>query len=95
MEAITRHGHQVRQLNFYNGETLQTLPWDTYFGLLINLNGAHWFTIKRINGVYYNLDSTFSRPSRLGPKEGLIHYLLQLIGQFQNVYIFTVLQQTN
>ena len=95
IEAITRQGHPVRQINFYNGEPLQNLPWDSYFGLLLNLNGAHWFTIKNLNGIYYNLDSTFSKPSQIGKKDALINYLIHLIGKFKNVYIFTVSQQTN
>ncbi len=95
IEAINRCGYQVRQVNFYNGELLENLPWDSYFGLLINLNGAHWFTIKNLNGIYYNLDSTFSKPSQIGQKKDLINYLIRLIHKFRNVYIFTVLQQTN
>ncbi len=95
IEAINRCGYQVRQVNFYNGELLENLPWDSYFGLLINLNGAHWFTIKNLNGLYYNLDSTFSKPSQIGQKKDLINYLIRLIHKFPNVYIFTVLQQTN
>ena len=95
IEAINRKGHPVRQINYRNGEPLQQLPWDTYFGLLMNINGAHWFTIKRINGVYYNLDSTFARPSRLGPKEALVKYLIYLIENFKDVYIFVVSSRTH
>ena len=73
---------------------LQSLPWDSYFGLLINLNGAHWFTIKNLNGIYYNLDSTFRKPSQIGHKDDLVRYLIRLIQKFKNVYIFAVLQQT-
>jgi hypothetical protein len=61
----------------------------------LNLNGAHWFTIKNINGLYYNLDSTFSKPSQIGLKDALVSYLIHLIQKFKNVYIFAVLQQTN
>ena len=95
MEAITRRGHPVRQINYFTGEPLQNLPWDTYFGLLMNINGAHWFTIKNINGLYYNLDSTFSKPSQIGRKDALVAYLFHLIQQFKNVYIFAVLQETH
>lgn len=94
IEAINRYGYQVRQINFYNGEPLQNLPWDSYFGLLININGDHWFTIKNLNGIYYNLDSTFSKPYKIGQKKELVDYLIRLIQRFRNVYIFTVLQQT-
>ncbi|KNC72783.1 hypothetical protein SARC_14657 [Sphaeroforma arctica JP610] len=38
-------------------------------GIIVNVrgNGAisfsnHWFCIKEINGIYYNLDSKFSKP---------------------------------
>lgn len=93
IEAITQQGHTVRQINFYNGEPLQNLPWDSYFGLLLNINGAHWFTIKYLNGFYYNLDSTFSKPSQIGKRDALIAYLIHLIQRFRNIYIFAVLQQ--
>lgn len=95
IEAINRKGHPVRQINYRNGEPLQQLPWDTYFGLLMNVNGAHWFTIKRVNGVYYNLDSTFRRPSQIGSKEALVKYLIYLIENFKDVYIFVVSPQTH
>ncbi|CAF3963904.1 unnamed protein product [Rotaria magnacalcarata] len=94
IEAINRCGHLVRQINFYNGEPLQNLPWDSYFGLLINLNGAHWFTIKNLNEIYYNLDSTFTKPLKIGLKNDLVKYLIGFIQNFTNVYIFTVLKQT-
>ncbi|CAF3171944.1 unnamed protein product [Rotaria socialis] len=94
IEAINRCGHLVRQINFYNGEPLQNLPWDSYFGLLINLNGAHWFTIKNLNEIYYNLDSTFTKPLKIGLKDDLVKYLISFIQNFTNVYIFTVLKQT-
>ncbi|CAF1032451.1 unnamed protein product [Rotaria sordida] len=91
IEAIKKHGHTVRQINFYDNEPLQNLPWDSYFGLLINLNGEHWFTIKNFNGIYYNLDSTFKKPSRIGQKNNLVDYLIFLIERFPNVYLFAVL----
>ena len=94
IEAITRCGYQVRQINYYHNE-LQNLLWDSYFGLLINLNGAHWFTIKNLNQIYYNLDSTFRKPAPIGQKDDLVRYLIRLIQKFKSVYIFTVLQQTN
>lgn len=90
IEAITRKGHRVRQINYRNGESLPDLPWDTYFGLLMNINGAHWFSIKRINEIYYNLDSNFPRPTRIGQKDALVNYLIYLIQSFKDVYIFIV-----
>ncbi|CAF0715398.1 unnamed protein product [Adineta steineri] len=92
IEAINRCGYQVQQINLYNGESLSNRPWDSYFGLLININGAHWLTIKNVNGIYYNLDSTFSKPKQIGQKKDLVDYLIRFIQKFQNVYIFTVLK---
>jgi josephin len=90
IEAINRHGFQVRQVNIYNGESLYDLPWDLYFGLLINLNGTHWFTIKNLNGIYYNLDSTLRKPIEIGDKKHLIQYLIRIIQRTHNVYLFVV-----
>ena len=95
IEAIKRCGFNVRQINFYNGESLQDLSWDSYFGLLININGNHWFTIKNLQGVYYNLDSTLSKPAQIGSKTDLVSYLIRLIHRFRSVYIFIVFQQKN
>ncbi|CAF1250513.1 unnamed protein product [Rotaria sp. Silwood1] len=91
IEAIKRQGHAVQQINFYSSEPLQNLPWDSYFGLLINLNGAHWLTIKCLNGIYYNLDSTLKKPWSIGPKDYLVNYLIFLIQRFKSVYLFAVL----
>ena len=35
----------------------------------------HWFVIREINGVYYNLDSKLSSPDRLGNDVEVISYL--------------------
>ncbi|CAF4338482.1 unnamed protein product [Rotaria sp. Silwood2] len=91
IEAIKQRGHAVQQINFFTNEPLQNLPWDSYFGLLINLNSEHWFTIKSINGIYYNLDSTFKKPSAIGQKHNLVNYLIFLIERFKSVYLFAVL----
>ncbi len=95
IEAINRCGFNVRQINIYHGEAIDQLPWDSYFGLLINLNGAHWFTIKNLNGIYYNLDSTLRKPIEIGQKQDLIQYLIRLIQRTQTVYLFVVSEQTN
>jgi hypothetical protein len=92
IEAIQRHDCSVQQINFYNNE-LQNLPWDSYFGLLLNLNSAHWFTIKKHNGNYYNLDSTLKKPQFIGQKYHLIKFLILVIHSIKDVYIFAVLQQ--
>jgi josephin len=90
IEAINQYGYNVRQINIYHGETLDQLPWNSLFGLLVNLNGTHWFTIKNLNGIYYNLDSTFRKPKTIGDKNDLIQYLNRLIYRTQTVYLFTV-----
>ncbi|CAF1220259.1 unnamed protein product [Adineta steineri] len=95
IEAINRCGFNVRQINIYHGESIDKLPWDSYFGLLINLNGTHWFTIKNLNGIYYNLDSTLRKPIQIGQKHNLIEYLFHLIHRTQTVYLFVVSQQMN
>ncbi|CAF0963778.1 unnamed protein product [Rotaria sp. Silwood1] len=95
IEAINRCGFDVRQISIYHGESICDLPWDSYFGLLINLNGAHWFTIKNHNGIYYNLDSTLRKPIQIGQKERLIQYLIDIIHNTRTVYLFVVSQQIN
>lgn len=93
IEAINRCGFDVRQIDLYNGESIQRLPWDIYFGLLINLNGTHWFTIKNLNGIYYNLDSTLRKPLKIGYEQNLIEYLCHLIRRTRMIYLFVVTQQ--
>ena len=93
IEAIRRFGFDVRQINIYGGERLADLPWDSYFGLLVNLNGQHWFTIKNLRGIYHNLDSTLRKPLEIGQKQHLIDYLIRLIQNTSRVYLFVVTQQ--
>jgi len=90
IEAINQFGYNVRQIDIYHGASLDRLPWDLLFGLLINLNGTHWFTIKNLNGIYYNLDSTLRKPKQIGDKNDLISYLDRLIRRTQTVYLFIV-----
>ena len=90
IEAINQYGYNVRQIDIYRGETLDQLPWNSLFGLLINLNNTHWFTIKNLNGIYYNLDSTFRKPKTIGDKNDLINYLNRLIHRTESVYLFAV-----
>lgn len=92
IEAIRRVGFDVRQVDFYR-EHLSTLPWDSFFGLLINLSQSHWFTIKNLNGIYYNLDSTLRKPMEIGNKNQLIDYLSKLIQRYHHVYLFVVMQE--
>ncbi|UJR20581.1 hypothetical protein I4U23_023706 [Adineta vaga] len=95
IEAINRCGFHVQQIDLYHSETrLDELPWDSYFGLLINLDGAHWFTIKNLNGIYHNLDSTLRKPIEIGQKHHLIQYLYRLIHRTRTVYLFVVSQKT-
>lgn len=96
IEAIRRCGFDVRQVDLYGGESLADLPWNRYFGLLVNLNGTHWFTIKNLNGIYYNLDSTLRKPVQIGQTRDLINYLCRLLQRTSSVYLFVVLcQQIN
>jgi josephin len=90
IEAIHRHGFHVQQIDIDRGATLSQQPWSEYFGLLINLNGKHWFTIKNLDGVYYNLDSTFRRPVQIGDERQLIEYLRRLVRTTSNVFLFVV-----
>lgn len=92
IEAIRRVGFDVRQVDFYR-EHLSTLPWDSFFGLLINLSQRHWFTIKNLNGIYYNLDSTLRKPMEIGNKSQLTDYLAKLIQRYYHVYLFVVMQE--
>ena len=95
IEAINRCGFDVRQIDIYNRESISQIPWDHYFGLLINLNGTHWFTIKNLNGIYYNLDSTLRKPVQIGQKNHLIEYLKRLIHRIRTVYLFAVTMKTD
>lgn len=38
-------------------------------------NSRHWISIRRINGVWYNLDSDFSSPNSFGSTEELREFL--------------------
>ena len=92
--AINSLGFDVQQIDLYREDTsLHALPWDRYFGLLINLNASHWFTIKNLRGIYHNLDSTLRKPMEIGTRDDLIDYLIRLIRRTSKVYLFTVSEQ--
>lgn len=90
VSAIENHGYFVRQVNVNRDRTLKSYPWDSFFGLLINQNGEHWFAIKSFEGIYHNLDSTFSRPVAIGDMARLIYHLNFLIDCGYQIYIFAV-----
>ena len=93
IRAIDRLGFDVRQIDLYHDQSWYRLPWDEYFGLLVNLNGKHWLTIKNLQGIYYNLDSTLRKPMSIGTRDDLIDYLIRLIRRTSMVYLFIVTQQ--
>lgn len=90
LSAIEQHGYFVQQIHIDRDPTLKSFPWDSFFGLLLNRNGRHWFTIKRFEGIYQNLDSSLSRPEHIGDKTELIYYLTFMIECGYKMYIFAV-----
>ena len=52
------------------------MPSDFRIGFIkLPLNFKHWFTIRDIDGVFYNLDSQLSAPEALGGAEDVLRYL--------------------
>jgi len=95
MTAIGRQNYKIRLVDVNNGELIHKLDFSNYLGLLLNRNGDHWFTIKRLVNhgnvqEYWNLDSTISKPKLIGDANDLCHYLYNLINRTDNIYIFIV-----
>ena len=94
IDALKHFGFRVQQINYLDFEIFRQSHWDSYFGILMNINRHHWFSIKRINEIYYNLDSQLTKPMFIGKKDDLIRYLIDLIQTNSHVYIFAVIFQS-
>jgi len=95
MTAIQRQGYKIRLIDINHGEIIDKSNFSNYFGLLLNRNGDHWFTIKRLinrgNGQeYWNLDSLLAKPKLIGDANDLAHYLYTFIHRTDNPFIFVV-----
>lgn len=56
---------------------VMNIPSECRLGFLwLPLKRRHWISIKKINGIYYNLDSKLSTPSQIG---NVCYILLLLI----------------
>ncbi|KAF6206401.1 hypothetical protein GE061_017634 [Apolygus lucorum] len=52
------------------------VPSDYRLGfVLLPLKKRHWVAIRRVSGIYYNLDSKLDAPHAIGQESDLMHYL--------------------
>lgn len=56
--------------------------------------GRHWFAIKNIDDVYYNLDSKLHQPQILGDKEAMKSFLVELLHDDSTSQFFSVCKST-
>ncbi|XP_030053888.1 josephin-2 [Microcaecilia unicolor] len=58
------------------------IPSRVSFGLLsLPFRRRHWIAVRKINGLYYNLDSKLKAPAVIGEDRDVRHYLQELISQ--------------
>ncbi|KAK3602397.1 hypothetical protein CHS0354_030118 [Potamilus streckersoni] len=71
-----------RDVNFLDLSNIKgfiiNIPCGLRLGFLkLPVKRKHWFGIREIDGVYYNLDSKFSTPSEIGNKSEFLKFLQQ------------------
>ncbi|PRP89450.1 josephin-1-like [Planoprotostelium fungivorum] len=76
-----------------------TIDFDNIMGLLINssthhlfgmFTTKHWFTIRKVQGLWVNLDSSLSYPATFKDEEELVNHLSK-IGQEKNAEILIII----
>ena len=56
------------------------MPYQFSIGFLrLPITRKHWFVIREIEGAYYNLDSKFSVPEKIGSSEETLEYLKEIL----------------
>jgi len=61
--------------------------------LEIPIKRPHWFSVRKINENYYNLDSKLSTPQCIGNEEELVAFLTELLSQ-PAVQLFVIVQKS-
>ncbi|ETW04259.1 hypothetical protein, variant [Aphanomyces invadans] len=83
--ALLRYGH--RTTYFDRRKSLDSIDLSSVKGLLCNISSSrmlglwqtrHWFTIRQIDRVYYNLDSKLPAPVPFADAAAVLHFLQSL-----------------
>lgn len=71
------------------------MPSDYKFGfIVIPFRKRHWIAIRRIDNIYWNLDSKISKPERIGNENELRSYLNAHL-QSNDKELFVVVSKEN
>ncbi|KAF3970476.1 hypothetical protein ACB098_08G029200 [Castanea mollissima] len=88
MVALEGKGKSVIWHDRRNGSSLINLDDDTLMGIVLNVSvikygglwkSRHWITLKRIDGVWYNLDSDLVAPETFKDDEEVREFLDSII----------------
>ena len=88
MYAIQQQNLETKWYDKRKG--IEGINLEEYYGLIVNQwqppflwvfrpLSRHWFAIKRINGVYYNLDSKLDRPQPFASEEDVRKFLKKTV----------------
>ncbi|KAJ8749768.1 hypothetical protein K2173_012319 [Erythroxylum novogranatense] len=78
-------------------------PDGKLFGIVLNVpvrrygglwKSRHWVSVRKIGGVWYNLDSDLKTPVAFGDGEEVVEFLDYLIGQGSEILLFQLLMPT-
>lgn len=79
-----------------HGASSINLAEETLLGIMLNIpvrklaglwTGRHWVTLRRVAGVWYNLDSDLANPAPFENEEGVTEFVDSVIGQGGEVLI--------
>lgn len=79
-----------------NGASSINLTEETLLGIMLNIpirklaglwRSRHWVTLRRISGVWYNLDSDLAKPNPFQHEQEVTEYLENVISQGGEVLI--------
>lgn len=89
-EIFYRSPDEINVENVY-GMLINTVGKLDAFGYKFSLNMfRHWFSIKMINNVYYNLDSKLKQPERIGTDVELRSYLKERLSEHKTQLLLVV-----
>ncbi|XP_047143548.1 josephin-2 isoform X2 [Hydra vulgaris] len=73
------------------GFLVNTLSSYKVFGRSINLFlFKHWYAIRSLNGIYFNLDSKLQSPMKIGDRDSVLKYLNEIINEGHNELLIVV-----
>lgn len=88
--ALEGRSYRVAWHDCRNGASSINLAEETLLGIMLNIpvrklaglwRGRHWVTLRRVSGVWYNLDSDLAKPKKFQHEKEVTEFLDCVISQ--------------